>query len=183
MKITAIDSKRLYSIEDVLQTVTVDKLKAVNWDSIQWRRPAQQETWKRRSLETKHPVIAEATEYLETAITEIGNVLGVRFHYPGTAWWLDEPGFTVDMHTDGHLPAAMQLYWIVPSAAFGTVFYADRTSLKHAFESIPNTGYIMLNQLNPDGSQPLQWHCMTTPVPEGYIRVTSYTTFGGYDDK
>jgi hypothetical protein len=73
----------------------------------------------------------------------------------------------------------MQLYWTVPGPDWGTGFYRykDPDSLLYQFESRPNSGYIMLNHLNPDGSQPLLWHAMLNPVPAGHIRVTSYWQF------
>jgi hypothetical protein len=51
------------------------------------------------------------------------------------------------------------------------------------FEFLPNSGYLMLNQLHCDGSQPLQWHGMLTAVPAHQIRLTTYTVFGQYSHK
>ena len=79
----------------------------------------------------------------------------------------------------GHLPAVMQLYWHQPGSEYGTGFYRYHTesSLIHQFTSDPNTGYIMLNHLDPDGNQPLQWHAMLNPVPDGTYRLSSYWHF------
>jgi hypothetical protein len=73
----------------------------------------------------------------------------------------------------------MQVYWTVPSPDYGTGFYRYKTldSVLYQFQSRPNSGYIMLNHLESDGSQPLQWHGMFNPVPEGTIRVSSYWSF------
>ena len=183
MNLIEIKHKRLYQIDGVLPLTLFNELESTNWASIEWTRPVKQETWLRRSLDSSVPILKTVTDYIENLQEEIGNLIGVELFYPGTAWWLDEPGFTVAMHTDGHVPAAMQLFWVMPTEDHGTEFYYDYKTLQHKFKSIPNTGYIMLNQLEPDGSQPLQWHSMTNPVPNGTTRVSSYTTFGKYDDK
>ena len=183
MNLIEIKHKRLYQIDGVLPLTLFNELASTNWASIEWTRPVKQETWPRRSLDSSVPILKTVTDYIENLQEEIGNLIGVELFYPGTAWWLDEPGFTVAMHTDGHVPAAMQLFWVMPTEDHGTEFYYDYKTLQHKFKSIPNTGYIMLNQLEPDGSQPLQWHSMTNPVPNGTTRVSSYTTFGKYDDK
>ena len=83
------------------------------------------------------------------------------------------------LHTDGHVPTAMQLYWTVPGTEFGTGFYHYKNldAILYQFDSRPNSGYIMLNHLNPDGSQPLLWHAMLNPVPANTVRVSSYWRF------
>ena len=88
------------------------------------------------------------------------------------------------MHTDGELPMSMQLYFIGDST-LGTAFYklGTKESIWKKFEFKPNTGYMMLNGKMPDGSQPLQWHDMMTPVPENSFRVSSYTVFPEYSHK
>lgn len=184
MIVTPVDgSFRLFHIREILCSTALKRLTSLDWSSIVWERPPQQESWKRRSLTDKHSVLADVNMQLRDLSGEIGERCGVEFSYPSTAWWLDEPGFTVDLHTDGHLPAAMQLCWLAPDAHYGTAFYTDPRTLRHQFESVPNTGYIMLNQPNIDGSQPLQWHSMTNSVPSNTLRITSYTTFGAYNNK
>ena len=47
-------------------------------------------------------------------------------------------------------------------------------SLLVKFKSIPNTGYVMLNYPETDGTTPLLWHNMNVPVPENSIRLSCY---------
>jgi hypothetical protein len=116
---------------------------------------------------------------INSYLPQINHALHTDFSRAFGNFWLDEPGFDVAMHTDGHLPAVMQLYWHQPGTDYGTGFYRYRTrsSLLHQFRSEPNTGYIMLNHLDDDGSQPLQWHGMFNPVPLNMYRVSSYWYF------
>jgi hypothetical protein len=186
MKITAVDStRRIFQIDNILPANLVDKINSIDWENVEWTRQPYQETWPRRLLTPAHPVVTEVNTFINTTITEIGDACGVVLNYASTSWWLDEPGFTVNIHTDGHLPASMQLFWITPSEYHATVFYNSKNSadIRFAPKSIPNTGYIMLNLPNTDGSQPLHWHGMLNSVPAGTVRLCSYTTFGAYENK
>jgi hypothetical protein len=187
MKLTSI-TNRLFLIEDLLPQELVEQVLAVDWENVPWQRGQAQETWPRRQLKYNSiPVLVKVNEYITSIVPAIGDAIGVEYEFPDTNWWVDEPGFTVDMHTDGHLPATMQLYWSMPnnSTDYGTAFYSSKRQLDliKRFDSIPNSGYVMLNQLNEDGSQPLQWHNMPNPVPKGTLRVSSYTHFRGYKTK
>jgi hypothetical protein len=186
MNITAIDStRRIFQIENILPLDLVEKINQVEWDLVAWTRQPYQESWPRRLLDPTHKVIAEVNEYISNNIVTIGDACGVDLKYASTGWWFDEPGFTVSIHTDGHLPASMQLFWVMPTEDHATIFYNSKnsTDVRFAPKSIPNTGYIMLNMPNEDGSQPLHWHGMLNPVPAGTIRLCSYTTFGTYENK
>lgn len=186
MKITAIDStNRIFHISNIVPTALLEKINCIDWESVAWTRQPYQETWPRRLLDSAHPVVEEANAFINNMIAQIGDACGVALKYASTGWWLDEPGFTVSIHTDGHLPAAMQLFWVMPTEGHATVFYNSKlsTDVRFAPKSIPNTGYIMLNMPNTDGSQPLQWHGMLNPVPAGTVRLCSYTTFGTYKNK
>jgi hypothetical protein len=79
----------------------------------------------------------------------------------------------------------MQMFWVMPTEQHATQFYNSKRQhdIRFAPKSVTNTGYLMLNKSNTDGSQPLQWHGMLNPVPAGTIRVCSYTHFGDYDHK
>ena len=155
---------------------------------MQWVRGELQEHWTRRHINAdQHPVLQEVSNCIWQCIEEIEQLCGVVFanKYPPTVWWYDEPGFDVTMHTDGHLPSTMQLFWIAPSKEFATQFYEFKNlnSCISQLEFIPNSGYLMLNMLDENGSQPLQWHAMLNKVPKNMFRVTSYTTFGTYENK
>lgn len=186
MIIDSIDSeRRLFAVRDIIPDDLVARVANLDWLNLPYGQQPGQETWARRLVDSSTGVLKEVNDYFVSIIDQIGEGCGVEFKYPSTGWWVDLPGFTVNVHTDGHLPCSMQLFWIMPTEQHGTTFYNSKVpnDVRFAPKGIPNTGYIMLNKPNNDGSQPLHWHGMLTPVPNGYIRVCSYTTFGTYENK
>lgn len=184
MKITAVD-ERMYHIVEILPDELLTELTSLNWNNISWTKQPMQENYPRRLLDSANSTLVKVSTYFETVTTVVMQELGIKLTYPNTSWWLDDPGFTIDIHTDGHLPSSMQLFWVMPTIEHGTIFYNYKKGddIRFSPKSIPNTGYIMLNKLNSDGSQPLQWHGMMNSVPIDTIRVCSYTIFGDYEYK
>jgi hypothetical protein len=190
MNVTPITSSdRIFQVFDIVPTELLAQIENLNWADMSWQRVALQETWPRRLIIDQHqyPVLQQVDSYIWENISLIEEICKVTFanKFPSTSWWYDEPDFDVKLHTDGHLPASMQLFWIAPGKEFATQFYKfkDLTTAITNFEFIPNLGYIMLNQPAEDGSQPLHWHAMVNKLPKNTFRVTSYTTFGTYENK
>lgn len=189
MQLTAVDeTQRLFLVEDIFEKSVVDKILNLDWPNLEWKRGNAQEKWPRRQIDcTVDPVLQHAVNNIWDLVEEMGNLCNVKFNnpHPPTWWWYDEPGFDVNIHTDGHLPSTMQLFWVAPDESYATTFYKskNKNDAFTNFKFIPNTGYIMLNMPNKDGSQPLQWHGMLNTVPKNAFRVTSYTTFGPYEYK
>jgi hypothetical protein len=175
------DTHRLWLVEDLLPPDQATEVLATDWLSLSWTRGTQQASWPRRQIARDDPTAQRLGDYINQTLPEINQALGTTFNKSVGKFWVDEPGFTVDMHTDGHVANAMHLYWNMPynSLDYGTGFYhfKNTDSLLYQFSSRANTGYIMLNHLNADGSQPLHWHGMFCPVPENTIRVASYWQF------
>jgi hypothetical protein len=169
---------RLWQVDNLLPQPEADQILAIDWLSLT-HDPAEANLKNRRQVAWNDPVIQHVGQYINAQLPVINQALNTEFTLIGGHFWIDLPGFTCDLHTDGHIPTAMQLYWTVPSADLGTGFYhfKNNNSLLYQFCSRPNSGYIMLNHLNDDGSQPLQWHAMLNPVPAGTIRVSSYWSF------
>ena len=189
MQITPV-TDRLFQVVDLLPQELVNRILAKDWLAADWQKQDMQLDWLRRALTTDaDPALVEASDYITSLQTQIADLCNIKFDLPinrgNTVWWLDEPNFTVGMHTDGELRSTMQIYWVSPSDKLGTIFTNARDPHDPYKRFVPevNTGYIMLNGPNPDGSQPLLWHGMLTPVPAGTFRVSSYTTFGPYTDK
>lgn len=180
------DSGRLFQVENILPVDIVNQILQEPWTTFNWSRPTY-ESPLRRAIDNSSPVISKANNYIWEHLNKIGDLCRVKFKYPfpSTVWWYDEPGFTIGMHTDGELAASMQLFWIAPDIKYGTVFYNSKmpADIKHTFDFITNTGYIMLNLPGKDGAQPLQWHGMLNNVPDNCFRLTSYTIFGSYETK
>ena len=179
-KFTQVDDRgRLWQVNDLLPTEQADEIVSTDWSTMATSLSSGQESWPRRQVNWDDATARRYSGYINHWLPEINAALGTEFKSMVGHFWIDIPGFDVAMHTDGHVPNSMQLYWTVPGEAYGTGFYRYKhpESLLYQFLSRPNSGYIMLNHLAEDGSQPLLWHAMLNPVPEGTIRVSSYWRF------
>lgn len=173
------DLGRIWSVQDLLTLEHTAEIAATDWSSLAWIPAARQETWPRRQIHWDEEPVQRYSRYISSCLPRINSALGTEFQHSYGHFWLDLPGFQVPLHTDGHVPNAMQLYWVVPGPEYGTGFYRYNTKDSLIYQTIsrPNSGYIMLNHLAPDGHQPLLWHGMFEPVPAGTIRVSSYWRF------
>jgi len=173
------EAARLWSVQDLLPPDELADIMATPWLDLAWSPSGGQESWPRRQVNWNATQAQRLSGYINAQLPVINLALGTEFTQSGGHFWIDLPGFTVPLHTDGHVPNSMQLYWTVPGVEWGTAFYRYKQtdSLIYQCASRPNTGYIMLNHLAEDGHQPLLWHAMLNPVPEGTIRVTSYWRF------
>lgn len=170
---------RLWAVKDLLSPDQAQDIVATDWMSLPWTNSPQQQGWLRREIQWNCPESQRLSQYFNSQLGVVNQVLGTDFTQAGGTFWIDLPGFICDMHTDGHLANSLQMYWIAPGPEYGTGFYnfKDNDSLLYQFLSVCNTGYMMLNHRNDDGSQPLQWHGMFNTVPPGHIRVSSYWQF------
>jgi len=173
------DRSRLWQVQNLLPADQAEEIVATDWMALATSLSSGQETWARRQVLWNDPQSQRYSSYINQQLPKINLALGTQFTQAGGHFWIDLPGFAVALHTDGHVSNAMQLYWTVPDPDLGTGFYRYQNldSLLYQFRSNPNSGYIMLNHPEPDGSQPLLWHAMLNPVPDGSIRVTSYWRF------
>jgi hypothetical protein len=179
-RIVPVDSDhRVWSVEDLLPADLAEEITHTPWLDLAWQPSIGQESWPRRMISWQDAQAQQLSQLISAELPQINQALGTRFTQAGGHFWVDLPGFTVPIHTDGHLPNSMQLYWTVPGPEWGTGFYRYKQtdSLIYQCVSRPNSGYIMLNHLEDNGSQPLLWHAMLNPVPEGTIRVSSYWQF------
>ena len=184
MEITAVDQElNLFSIKNLIPQTLEEKILSTPWLELSYTREQYQETWSRRRINSAElPWFAEWEDFMST---QWQTVIVDRFQkqfkktilpYPGTAFWVDEPGFICPIHTDGLLPGSVHIMWYGKSN-LGTTFYHDKNldSVRYQVEFKPNNGYIMINQPDLSGVQPLLWHAMMNPVPQNDYRVTSYT--------
>lgn len=172
--------RRLWQVDEFLPEELAEQFYRADWLSANSTQSVEQpDLWPRSQIEWNDPLAQSLGQIINSQLPEINRQLNTNFTRSGGHFWIDHPGFQCPIHTDGHLANSMQLYWIVPNEDYGTSFYyyRDLNTLKYQFLSRPNTGYIMLNHLNEDGSQPLQWHAMTRRVPPNTIRISSYWQF------
>jgi hypothetical protein len=170
--------QRIWQVSNLLSPEQASAIINLDWTNLR-NKHEQLHFKQRREIVWDEPAIQAACTAISDQLPAINRALGTEFTQASGAFWIDYPGFSCPMHTDGHLAASMQLYWLAPDHSYGTGFYRYKTpeSLVYQFASCPNSGYIMLNHANPNGSQPLLWHAMLNTVPPGTIRVSSYWQF------
>jgi hypothetical protein len=174
MLVTPVDTENnLFRVELAVSAELAAQVSATNWLALPWQRQEGQESWARRRItDTAIPWIDQWHQEISGQWSTIAHGVGRQLHpYSGTAWWLDEPGFTCGMHTDGEMPGSMHLTWCGPGTAF--YWYKNTETLRYQVPEQPNAGYVMINQADAQGYRPLLWHAMLTPTDS--YRVTSYT--------
>ena len=108
------DRARLWSVQDLLPPDELADIMATDWSSLAWSPSGGQETWARRQVNWDDATAQRFGQYINAQLPEINRALGTEFRQCRGHFWIDQPGFTVPLHTDGHVPNAMQIYWIVP---------------------------------------------------------------------
>ena len=183
MKITPIDDKKdLFLVENILPKDIIDEIQHIDLTSYEWALQEGQENWKRRQLFLpSHSVLNQIDPYLNSIRLEIAETIGIVLHEYDcwSSFWYDTKGFTTDIHLDGSLPNAMQIYLKDGPENLGTVFYYSNTvpwKIRYKFPYRSNTGYLMLNGPN-------QWHAVPLVLGPGQSRFSSYTYFGNYNHK
>lgn len=174
MFVNAIDNENnLFRVEHAVSEELAMQVMATDWMALPWQRQEGQENWARRRItDSDIPWIDQWHGELNDQWAVIEQSVGRKLHpYSGTAWWLDEPGFTCSMHTDGEMPGSMHLTWQGPGTAF--YWHKDPATLRYQTLAQPNAGYIMINQADAQGYRQLLWHAMLTPSDS--YRITSYT--------
>lgn len=176
MQITPVDSEcNLFRVENVFSQDLVHKVMSTPWLDLEWHKQDGQENWsRRRIMDSAIPWIDQWHRELNESWHQIGEQVGTpTAGYTGTAFWIDEPGFTCSMHTDGELPGSLHLTWVGSGTTF--YWYKDPMSVRYQVPSCPNAGYIMINQPDDTGYRRLLWHDMPHPVPQNLFRLTTYS--------
>lgn len=174
MLVTPVDAENnLFRVEHAVSKELSAQVLATDWLSLPWSRQEGQENWARRRItDTAISWIDQWHSEISSQWSAIEQCVGRRLQpYFGTAWWLDEPGFTCGMHTDGEMPGSMHLTWRGPGTAF--YWHRDPAALRYQTPEQSNAGYIMINQADSTGYRRLLWHAMLTPLDS--YRITSYT--------
>lgn len=165
----------LFRITDVFPSHIVALVMNESWLDLDWQRQEGQERWPRRRINNSAiPWINQWDSHLESIWPKIQSSLEIEIRsYSGTAFWIDEPGFTCAMHTDGEMPGSVHLTW----RGAGTTFYwyKSEDAVRYQVPAQINAGYVMINQSDSQGYRKLLWHAMLDPVPKNTYRLTSYS--------
>jgi hypothetical protein len=184
MQITPVDQdNNLFAIAELVSQSLLDEITQTPWTSLQYKLEEGNRGLRRRVLNNQLPWINKFHACIDQAWdtivkhTKCNHLAYFNIDGTATGFWIDESTYTCPIHTDGELPGAIQMYWIGASQDLGTTWwhYKDQTTLRHSFKFIPNTGYIMINKMEPNGYRKLQWHGMSNPVPDNSFRVSSYS--------
>ena len=180
MQIRPVDQdNNLFRVENVISAELVQQVQATDWLNIAWQEHIPGQFRPRRKIQNSAlPWIKEWDTACKKLWPTLETALNTKLQsYQGTDWWLDEQDYINELHTDGNLPGAMQLFWVGSLPNLGTAFYHYKNPdcLRHQFIMSPNSGYIMFNPEDSNGFKKLLWHGMLTPVPKNTFRLTSYT--------
>lgn len=179
MQVTPVDNDHnLFAVTEAVSADLQQKILATPWMDLDFARQQGQEHWPRRR------VLTEQLDWYEQWCQELDQQWAQLEHSTkvrllpctGTAFWIDEPGFTCAIHTDGEMSGSLHLNWI-GQHDLGTTFYHSKDPKHIRFQTAfrPNCGYAMINQANSVGYRLLQWHGMLQAVPKNSFRLTSYT--------
>ena len=175
MQITAVDSEHnLFQVQDVFSSELVEQVLATPWLELAWTRQEGPFRLRRYIKDSAISWLPQWVQELDQYWTTIQQKLDIKLApYSGTAFWLDEPGFTCSIHTDGEMSGSLHIPWIGTGTSF--YWYKDPATLRYQVPALPNSGYIMINQADSTGFRKLIWHGMLKPVPQNTFRLTSYT--------
>jgi hypothetical protein len=179
MQITPIDNdNNLFRVENVFSAEIVNHVLSTDWLNVPWHRQEYQENWNRRRVEVESlPWFAQWEQEMSALISDVSQAVGYNLGtYGGTAFWLDEPGFSCPLHTDGEMPGSFHLTWIGDDDQ-GTTFYhtKNHSDIRYQVPMVPNAGYVMINLPDNTGYRKLLWHGMLHPVQDTKFRLTSYS--------
>ena len=178
MKITPLNEfNTLFSVEDVYPQELLAECQQQSIDTIPWE-PLGDDTYTqydtpRRMLICESPnVFAKLNEYVTTLVPEIQLVTNKPITTADTRVWADYPGYIIPRHLDNtKIYITLQVYLNDGDTELGTHFSdsIDGT-YQHAIPYRSNFGYIMVNT-------DYNFHGMIKPVPDNFIRLSSYTWF------
>jgi len=180
MIVSAVDDfEDLFQVQNFVTESLLTQIVSTPWPDLPYTPAFKQERWRRRNIQTENlPWIEQWHNYVNSIWKTLEQKVGMKLqdYHNNTVWWLDEPGFICDIHTDGELEGSLQMY-LVGNTMLGNTFYnfKNEHKIRHHFDFTPNSGYAMLNVPNNTGYRHLQWHGMLTPVPNNTYRLSSYT--------
>jgi len=168
MNITQIDNKPdLFFIKNLIPDELLDELSTINLMDLPFQIMSPDYWSMRRTLAVEfHSVFDKIFWCINSQRELISASIGCNLVQQSPTYWLDLEGMTVDTHIDNpNVNVVMQLYLSDCDNA-GTNFYTIKDSeidtrddeqywwynnttveppIRHAFECVKNTGYIMIN--------------------------------------
>ena len=171
MILTEVDNRAdLFWVKDVYPDDLLEEFLSTDHLMQPWRRQDWQLDYPRRKIIFQQDSIyGRMYTYIQKLLDEISQDIDIPMLHADTAFWLDEPGFSMEPHLDNlGVMASMQIFLNHNDINLGTVFYNPDGTVRRAFPYELNSGYIMINN-------PRQVHGMGFPVPDDTFRLCSYT--------
>lgn len=175
-------SKRLLAVTQAVDPIYLEQLNRTDWLSRDW---IPDDHWQengafRRRILSSHCDLMQAIDHdIQKIVPEINRLCNTGYVDARSTWHICESGFRCDMHTDGHKPNVMIVYWQTPGPDFGTTFYnsTDPLDVFHEFSGLPNTGFFANYQPRIGRPWPEMWHASLVPVPIGQYRLMTQYQF------
>jgi hypothetical protein len=178
MKITPLNEfNTLFSVEDVYPQELIADCQQQDINNFRWEPLGdgiytQVDTPRRMLISESPDVFSKLNDYVRTLIPEIQALTDKSITTADTRVWADYPGYNISRHLDNDgVYITLQVYLNEGDTDLGTYF---SNSIDGAYQhSIPyrsNFGYIMVNT-------DYNFHGMIKPVPDNFIRLSSYTWF------
>ena len=175
-------SRRLFSIQNVVEPEYLEKINQVDWLS----RPFEMDDHSISSSTFQRRILTEYLDLQKNIDKEIGKILtainsesGNDYKLIGATWQICEPGFVCPMHTDGHKPNVMIIYWQAPGIEWGTTFYNTNSpaDVWYEFPAVPGTGFFANYETGHGEPWPEMWHASLKAVPENSYRLLTQYEF------
>jgi len=175
------NQNNLFAVSNCIDSDLVSKFNNEPVDQYNYTKQEWQEDYPRRLLIPHKQSTLEQIQ--QDILSKYPDVTGVSF-------WYDLPGFTMATHIDNPaVEKVMQFYIGQANAEAGTTFYTvtdedvevrdddqqwylknGHYNVRHHFDFLPNTGYIMYNTKT-------QAHGVPYVVTENDFRVSAYCYF------
>ena len=180
MKLTPLNpDKTLWMVEDVYPQSVIDACNEVDVANLPWEPLAADSVYSQASTPRRMPtveyphVFASLNDYVSAYIPLFQETLGHAVTNCATRVWADFPGYAVNRHLDNEgVYASLQVYLKHGPENLGTCFSDSMEGdYKWILPYKPNVGYLMYNTTS-------NYHGVREPVPNNFIRLSSYTWFG-----
>lgn len=175
-------SRRLFSVQLAITPEYVKRLNQVDWLSRPYEmddHSSESDTFQRRILTECLDVQAMIDVEIQKLVPKINEIAEKNYTSVGSTWQICEPNFVCPMHTDGHKPNVMIIYWQAPGVEWGTTFYNtnDPTDVWYEFPAVPGTGFFANYEPELGEPWPLMWHASLKAVPENHYRLLTQYEF------
>jgi len=189
MIITPIDAnKDLYSIKDIIPQTLLQEIDSIDISNLNYDKWDWYDHSRKKIDVASGSLFNRLQKHMLDSKNKMSDLLEFEVKHIDSTFWLDQSGFTFPVHTDNPgVNVAMQIYLNDCDNA-GTTFYQisendireqndaqhwhyvgenPPTNVRHTFDFIKNTGYLMVNHKT-------QLHGVPGKLKDGQHRLSMY---------